>query len=173
MHNLIEGILQYSRVGRVKEEIGQVNLNQLVADVIELLDSKDSIQIEAIGNLPVINFERTKIEQVFQNLLSNAIKFIDKPQGNITIQCHEGSDDWLFSVADNGLGIEKEQFTRIFQIFQKISSDKSSDSTGIGLALVKKIVEMYGGKVWVESEVGKGSTFFFTVKKQLPIKAAY
>nr|WP_155744220.1 ATP-binding protein [Scytonema sp. UIC 10036] len=172
MHDLIEGILQYSRVGRVKEEIRQVNLNQLVADVIELLDPRENIRIEVVSNLPVIDFERTKIEQVFQNLLSNAMKFIDKPQGQITINCKEGTDYWLFSVTDNGLGIEKEQFARIFQIFQKISHDKSSDSTGIGLALVKKIVEMYNGEVWVESEVGKGSTFFFTVKKHLQLKAA-
>lgn len=172
MHNLIEGILQYSRVGRVKEEIRQVNLNQLVADVIELLAPRENIQIEVASNLPVVDFERTRIEQVFQNLLSNAIKFIDKPQGQITIKCKDDSNDWLFSVTDNGLGIEKEQFARIFQIFQKIYNDKSSDSTGIGLALVKKIVEMYDGKVWVESEVGKGSTFFFTVKKQLQVQAA-
>ncbi len=113
----------------------------------------------------MVYFEKTRIEQVFQNLLSNAIKFMDKPQGKITIACTETNGYWQVSVTDNGPGIEKRHFDRIFQIFQKLSDKKYLDSTGIGLALVKKIVEMYGGKVWVESELGLGTTFFFTLKK--------
>jgi light-regulated signal transduction histidine kinase (bacteriophytochrome) len=164
MQNLIDGILQYSRVGRLQEESRQVNLNKVVADVIDILSPSENIQIEIANKLPIVYCEKTRIEQVFQNLLSNAIKFIDKPQGQILIDCTEDNDYWQFSVADNGLGIEKQYFERIFQIFQKLSSNKD-DSTGIGLALVKKIVEIYDGKVWVESELGEGSTFFFTLKK--------
>ncbi len=171
MQNLIDGILQYSRVGRLQEESRQVNLNKVVADVIDLLSPSENIQIEIANKLPIVYCEKTRIEQVFQNLLSNAIKFIDKSQGKILIDCTEDNDYWYFSVADNGLGIEKQYFEIIFQIFQKLSSNKD-DSTGIGLALVKKIVEMYDGKVWVESEVGQGSTFFFTLKKQVQIKRA-
>ncbi len=165
LHNLIEAILQYSRVGRTKEERKQVNLNDVVTEVIELLQPLENIQIEVANELPVVYCDKTRIEQLFQNLLSNAIKFMDKPQGKIKIACIEDDSYWKFSIADNGPGIEKQHFVRIFQIFQKLSSSKDSDSTGIGLALVKKIVDIYGGDVWVESEVGQGSTFFFTLKK--------
>ncbi|MEC4886496.1 MAG: ATP-binding protein [Scytonema sp. PMC 1070.18] len=165
MQNLIDGILQYSRIGRIREESKQVDLNELVPNVIDLFQPLENIQIEIARKLPIITCEKIRIEQVFQNLLSNAIKYIDKPQGKIVINCQEESDYWQFSVTDNGVGIEIEHFTRIFKIFQKLSNDKDSDSTGIGLALVKKIVEIYEGNVWVKSEFGQGSTFFFTLKK--------
>jgi signal transduction histidine kinase len=165
IHNLIDAILQYSRVGRIKEEIRLVNLNDVVTEVIELLQPIENVKIEIANQLPFIEFEKTRIEQVFQNLLSNAIKFIDKPQGKITIDCTEVDGYWQISITDNGPGIEKQHFERIFKIFQKLSDSKNSNSTGIGLAIVKKIVEMYGGEVWVESELGVGTTFFFTLKK--------
>ncbi|BAZ69316.1 integral membrane sensor hybrid histidine kinase [Fischerella sp. NIES-4106] len=166
IYSLIDAILQYSRIGRIKEEIRRVNLNDVVTEVIELLEPIENIQIDITNELPIVYCEETRIEQVFQNLLSNAIKFIDKPQGKITIACTEKNGYWQISVKDNGCGIEKEHFERIFKIFQKLSDNKNSDSTGIGLAIVKKIVEMYGGEVWVESELGVGTTFFFTLKKQ-------
>jgi signal transduction histidine kinase len=169
VYNLIDGILKYSRVGRVKEEKRAVNLNDVVKDVIELICPLDNIKIQIANELPVIFCEKTRIEQVYQNLISNAIKFMDKPQGKITIACIEDNDYWKLSVADNGPGIEQQHFARIFKIFQQLSNNKDSDSTGIGLSLVKKIVEMYGGNVWVESEVGQGSTFFFTFKKEQQI----
>lgn len=166
LYRLIDAILQYSRIGRVKEEIISVNLNDVVTEVIELLEPIENIQIDITNELPIVYCEKTRIEQVFQNLLNNAIKFMDKPQGKITIACTEKNEYWQISVTDNGPGIEKEHFERIFKIFQKLSDNKNSDSTGIGLAVVKKIVEMYGGEVWVESEFGVGTTFFFTLKKQ-------
>ncbi|MFB2768635.1 ATP-binding protein [Pelatocladus sp. BLCC-F211] len=166
IYSLIDAILQYSRIGRIKEEIRRVNLNDVVTEVTELLEPIENIQIDISNELPIVDCEKTRIEQVFQNLLSNAIKFIDKPQGKITIACTEKNGYWQISVKDNGPGIEKEHFERIFKIFQKLSDNKNSDSTGIGLAIVKKIVEMYGGEVWVESELGVGTTFFFTLKKR-------
>ncbi|WP_244329332.1 ATP-binding protein [Tolypothrix sp. PCC 7910] len=165
MYALIDGILQYSRAGSYREEKTQVNLNDVVRDVIDLLAPPENIQIEITSTLPIIIAETTRIKQIFQNLLSNAIKFIDKPEGQIIINCTENNNYWQFSIADNGSGIEEKYFTKIFQIFQKLSNDDNSDSTGIGLSLVKKIVELYGGTVWVESEVGQGSKFFFTLKK--------
>lgn len=165
MYNLIDGILQYSRAGSYREQKTQVNLNDVVRDVIDLLAPPKNIQIEITSTLPIISAETTRIKQIFQNLLSNAIKFIDKPEGRIIINCTEDNIYWQFSIADNGLGIEEKYFTKIFQIFQKLSNDDNSDSTGIGLSLVKKIVELYGGTVWVESEVGQGSKFYFTLKK--------
>ncbi|MEC4817344.1 MAG: histidine kinase dimerization/phospho-acceptor domain-containing protein, partial [Scytonema sp. PMC 1069.18] len=106
MQNLIDGILQYSRIGRIREESKQVDLNELVPNVIDLFQPLENIQIEIARKLPIITCEKIRIEQVFQNLLSNAIKYIDKPQGKIVINCQEESDYWQFSVTDNGVGIE-------------------------------------------------------------------
>ena len=107
----------------------------------------------------------TDVTQVFQNLVSNAIKFIDKPEGKITIGCTDEGTHWRFSVADNGPGIEEKHYDRIFLLFQTLAAGDDSESTGVGLALVKRIVETSGGRVWVESTVGEGSTFYFTLPK--------
>jgi len=169
MHNLIDGILQYSRVGRVKEEKTQVNLNELIPSIIDTLAPPENITITIEDELPMIECEKTRIIQVFQNLLSNAIKFMDKPQGQIRIGCvEEGphSAAWKFSVADNGPGIEERYFEKIFQMFQTLRPRDEFESTGVGLTVVKKIVETHGGRIWVESKVGEGSTFIFTLPKQ-------
>jgi PAS domain S-box-containing protein len=166
MHNLIDGVLQYSKVGRVKEEKGKVNLNDLVSEVIDTVAPPENIEITVESELPVIECEETRIIQVFQNLLSNAIKYMDKPRGHIRIGCVEENGFWNFSVADNGPGIEEKHFERIFRIFQTLSSRDEFESTGVGLTVVKKIVELYGGKIWVESKLGEGSTFFFTLPSE-------
>ncbi len=168
MDGLIDGILQYSRVGRVKETRVEVDLNQLLRDVIDSLAPPEHIAITVAGALPTIRTEKTRIQQVFQNLLSNAIKYMDKPHGEIRIDCTDAGEDWGFSVSDNGPGIEARHFKRIFQLFQTLAPRDRVESTGVGLALVKKIVEMYGGKIWLESKLGEGSTFFFTLPKHGP-----
>jgi signal transduction histidine kinase len=104
--------------------------------------------------------------QVFQNLLSNAVKYMDKPQGRVEVRCIEEDGFWKFSVADNGPGIEEKHFEKIFQLFQTLAPRDETEATGIGLSLVKKIIEMYGGKIWLQSKVGEGTTFFFTLPKQ-------
>jgi signal transduction histidine kinase len=113
--------------------------------------------------------EPTRIQQVFQNLLSNAIKYMDKPEGKIRIACIAEGRQWKFSIADNGPGIEQQHFEKIFQLFQTLAPRDRVESTGVGLALVKKIVEMYGGRIWLESTVGQGSTFFFTLPRTTSI----
>jgi len=167
MSNLIDGVLQYSRVGRVKEEVVRVNLNELIKEVvIDMVAPPENIEITVENELPVIECEETRIIQVFENLLSNAVKFMDKPQGQVKIGCVEEDGFWKFSVSDNGPGIEEKHFERIFQMFQTLSSRDEFESTGVGLTVVKKIVKLYGGKIWVESKPGEGSTFFFTLSKQ-------
>ncbi|MBN2271348.1 MAG: HAMP domain-containing protein [Sedimentisphaerales bacterium] len=166
MHNLIEGILQYSRVGRVKEDLAVVDLNEAVAEVVDLIAPPGNISITTDNELPTITCEPTRIRQVFQNLLSNAVKYMDKPQGKISIACVEDDDYWKFSVTDNGPGIEEKYFEKIFQMFQTLSARDEFESTGVGLTVVKKIVEMYGGKIWVQSVPGEGSTFLFIFPKQ-------
>jgi signal transduction histidine kinase len=166
MHNLIDGILQYSRVGRIEEEKVVVNLNELVTEVIDLIAPPENISITIENELPVIECSRTRITQVFQNLLSNAVKYMDKPQGQIKVGCVEEDGFWEFYVADNGPGIEEKHFEKIFQLFQTLAPRDEFESTGIGLTVTKKIVELYNGKIWVKSEPGQGSTFFFTLPKQ-------
>ena len=163
MHNLIEAILQYSRVGRIKEEKVRVNLSELVPEIIDLISPPENIAITIENELPKVLCEQTRIQQVFQNLLSNAVKYMDKVQGRIAIGCVEEGDCWKFSVSDNGSGIEEKYFKKIFEIFQTLSPRDEYESTGVGLTVVKKIVELYGGRIWVESEHGHGSTFFFTL----------
>jgi PAS domain S-box-containing protein len=166
MHNLIDGILQYSRVGRVKEEKTQVNLNELVPDIIDMVAPPENIAIAIENELPVIECEKTRVTQVFQNLLSNAIKYMDKPLGQIRVTCIEKDNCWKFGVADNGSGIEEKYFEKIFQMFQTLRPRDEFESTGVGLTVVKKIVEIHGGRIWVESKIGEGSTFFFTLPKK-------
>ena len=166
MHNLIDGVLKYSRVGRDKEEKVKVNLNDLVSEVIDMVTPPENIEITVENQLPVVECEQIRIMQVFQNLLSNAVKYMDKPQGQIRIGCVEEDCFWNFSVSDNGPGIEEKYFEKIFQMFQTLTPRDEFESTGIGLTVVKKIIEMYGGRILVESEVGNGTTFFFTLPKE-------
>jgi two-component system sensor kinase FixL len=166
MHNLIDGILQYSRVGRTEEETAPVNLNELIPEVIDMIAPPENITITIENELPTIVFEPTRIMQVFQNLLSNAVKYMDKPKGLIKVGCVEEDGFLKFNVTDNGPGIEEKHFERIFQMFQTLAPRDEFESTGVGLTVAKKIVELYHGKIWVESEVGEGSTFFFTLPKQ-------
>jgi PAS domain S-box-containing protein len=165
MHNLIDGILQYSRVGRVREEVTQVDLNAFIPEIIDMVAPPEKITVEVENELPMVEYEKTCVVQVFQNLLSNAVKYMDKPQGRIKIGCVEQEDCWEFSIADNGPGIEEKHFEKIFRIFQTLAPRDQFESTGIGLTVIKKIIELHGGKIWVESELGKGSTFFFTLPK--------
>jgi signal transduction histidine kinase len=162
MHNLIDGVLQYSRVGRIKEDMAPVDLNELIPSVVDGIAPPEHIRVIVQPDLPVIEGERTRITQVFQNLLGNAVKFIDKPVGEVKIGCVQDGDFWRFSVSDNGPGIDAKYFDRIFRLFQTLASRDEFESTGVGLAVVKKIVEMYGGRIWVESEVRRGSSFHFT-----------
>ena len=168
MHNLIDGILQYSRIGRITEDLVPVDLNALLPEIIDAIAPPQHITIRIDGRLPVIEAEKTRITQVFQNLLTNAVKYMDKPKGEVVVACSQDPDAWTFSVSDNGPGIEQKYFDRIFKIFQTLTPRDQFESTGVGLALVKKIVEQYGGRVWVVSQVGKGSTFCFTFPTDRP-----
>ena len=166
MSSLIDGILEYSRIGRIKGKEEEVDLNIVAKETIEILAPPENIQVIIENELPVVFGDRVRIGQVFQNLISNAMKYMDKPEGEIKIDCKDEGSHWKISVADNGPGIERKYYEKIFQIFQTLESKDTRESTGIGLTLVKKIVELHGGNIWVKSEVGKGSTFLFTIKKK-------
>lgn len=165
MESLIEGILQYSRAGQSGEKRDPVDLNDLLPNVIDMVAPPEHVVVTVQAGLPTLHGERTRITQVFQNLISNAVKYMDKPAGCIEIGCEEQEERWVFRVTDNGPGIEERHFEKIFKIFQTLTCRDEIESSGIGLAVVRKVVGLYGGQVWVESQVGEGSTFFFSWPK--------
>ena len=169
LRDLIDGILDYSRVGRLVKDVAEVDLGSLVEKVIASLLCPKNICITIDNRLPVVTCDIVRIGQVFQNLVDNAVKHMDKQEGEIRIGCEGDDKQWTFSVADNGPGIEKKHYERIFQLFQSLHGDEKK-GMGAGLAIAKKIVEMHGGRIWVDSEVGRGSTFFFTLPRRAASK---
>jgi signal transduction histidine kinase len=165
MNDLIDEVLRSSRIGRPREETGQVDMHELVQEVISMLAPPESVTIQVRDRLPVAKGELTRIAQVLQNLLSSAIKRVDGPQGQIDVTCEELGQFWRFGISDNGPGLEKAHLDNVFQFSPTPATQDDAENAGIGLPLVKRIVESYGGGIWVESEVGKGSTFFFTLPK--------
>ena len=163
---LIDGMLQYSKLVRTKQKEGQVDLNALVSEVIDRMKPPNNIEI-AMDSLPGVACEYEHLELVFQNLLTNAVTFMDKTKGLIKVGCVEQGDFWRFYVSDNGPGIDQKYFDKIFKIFQTLPMKDEPETTGIGLAVARKIVELYGGKIWVESQPGSGSTFFFTFPRHI------
>jgi len=167
MHNLIEGVLAYSRLGRMKPTMHQVNSHEETRQIIDSLSPPEHINIVIQDRLPLIIYDRIHFNQIMQNLISNAIKFNDKENGLINISCAEDEDYWEYCVSDNGVGIEEQHFERIFKIFQSLKARDEFESTGIGLTIVKKIVEYYGGTIKLTSQPGKGSEFRFTIPGNL------
>jgi two-component system sensor kinase FixL len=165
INKLIDGMLQFSKIVRAQDQEKPVNLNALLSHLIRESNVPANIEI-AIDSLPEVFCEYEHIALVFQNLLSNAITFMDKSKGLIKIGCVEQGKFWKFYVSDNGPGIEQKYFEKIFGIFQTLPSKTEPETAGIGLAVAKKIVEIYGGKIWVKSQLGKGSTFCFTLPAQ-------
>jgi light-regulated signal transduction histidine kinase (bacteriophytochrome) len=164
MQTLIKDLLDYSRIGHDKTKT-LIDCNKILQDVLQDLNTsiKESNARIDVGKLPVIK-GYTDIKSLFQNLISNAIKFRKKDTAvNINVYAEANYHEWIFKVQDNGIGIEKKYHERIFTIFQKLHSQKHYAGTGIGLALCKKIVELHGGKIWVESDPKKGTTFYFTI----------
>ncbi|MEM6718477.1 MAG: PAS domain S-box protein [Bacteroidota bacterium] len=163
MDALIDGILRYSSVSDKKLTTQEVNVKEILEEIQNILYIPEHIQFIYPDNLPTINADKTRIKQLFQNLISNAINYIDKPEGRIEVKFTELKTFWKFSISDNGVGIAEAYHDKIFKIFQTL--DKKGKSTGIGLSIVKKIIELYKGTISLESTEGKGTTFFFKLKK--------
>ena len=130
------------------------------------------VRVNIDGELPVVQRDPIRMEQVFQNLIDNAITYMDKPEGIVQIGCEDQGMQWSFSITDNGPGIDRQYHEKIFKIFQTLTPRDEHESSGVGLTLVKKIIEQYGGSIWVASEPGKGSTFYFTLPKREDSHAA-
>lgn len=165
MYTHIDSILQYSKIGRSVEKSQKINTHELIEEVITSIAPPRNIEMLISKRLPTVECDKTLMIQIFQNLLDNAIKYMDKPQGQIKVDCVKQERFWKFSVADNGCGIAEKYFDKIFKMFQTLNSRDEIESTGIGLSAVKKIVETLGGRIWVESQVGHGATFFFTLPR--------
>jgi PAS domain S-box-containing protein len=166
MEALIDGLLSYSRVGRTQVSEETVAIGELLADVLDSLSPPATFTIVVQPEMPTIVAKRLLLSQVFANLISNAIKHHDRPDGRIGIWATEKGQFYEFCVSDDGPGIASEYHERIFAIFQTLKAKDDRESTGIGLSIVKKIIETEGGEISLESELGKGTTFRFTWLKQ-------
>lgn len=164
MDSLIDGVLRYSSIDNAKELKEPINLNELLKSIVNMLHTPAHISIIIDDDLPVIVGDVYRIQQLFQNLLSNALKSINKPKGQIYIKAVEQAEQWLFSIEDNGKGVPETYKNKIFEMFQSIE-DSNNNATGIGLSIVKKIVEFYQGEIWFESQMEVGTTFYFTLRK--------
>lgn len=169
MNTLIEDLLEYSRINNSQHEIEEIPVEQLLQAVVNALSgliAEREATILICTPLPVIRGNWTKINQLFQNLISNAIKFgWESTPPLVEIFAHEDKDHWIFAIRDNGIGIEPEYQPQIFLLFRRLHSRRYYPGSGIGLSLCKRVVEQHGGKIWVESQPGQGSTFYFNLPK--------
>ena len=168
MRQLITDLLEFSHIGSQQVITEDINLNELINDISTLysteIEKKTAMIIVEV--LPVIHSNKTALTQVFQNLISNSLKYCHAEEAVIIkIGAIEKEKHWQFSVNDNGIGISKEDFENVFIIFRRLHNKEKYPGTGIGLAIIKKNIERMGGETWLESEEGKGSTFYFTIKK--------
>jgi light-regulated signal transduction histidine kinase (bacteriophytochrome) len=168
MQDLINGLLAYSRIGRGELQMQTLDTNALVEEVESSLASAiaNACAEVIVRPLPNVQADRRQLSQVFQNLLSNALKFCDGDGPRVEISAAWSDGAWLFSVADNGIGVDASHSERIFEAFERVQPRRGRDGTGTGLATSKRVVERHGGRIWVEPRLGGGSVFSFT----LPIR---
>ncbi|MGA9121477.1 MAG: ATP-binding protein, partial [Bacteroidota bacterium] len=170
LKRLIDDLLTLSRVGRARHELEMVNTKDVVLAVVRDLEftiRENHAVVEIPEHLPSVLYDATQLGLVFRNLISNGIKFNRNEIPVINISVEESTEHYVFCIKDNGIGIPDEYFEKIFVIFQRLHSAEVFPGTGAGLTIVKKIVERHGGKIWVESEVGRGTYFYFSVPRHL------
>lgn len=174
MRRLIDDLLEYSRVETKGVEFAQVDMNLVVETALSNLKATaDEVNAEiTAGPLPSIMADSSQMVQLIQNLVGNSLKFHSKEKPMIQISATQENKEWVFSVKDNGIGMNMEYADKIFQMFQRLHTKDQYPGTGVGLAISKKIVERHGGRIWVESEEGKGATFFFTIPKAMELNCA-
>jgi signal transduction histidine kinase len=165
MRQLIDELLEYSRLDTSIKEFVPVNMNEVMETTIKMLDHsiQESKADIFVGPLPTIKADGSQMMQVMQNLVANAIKFHGPERPMVHVTAKKGPSEWTFSIKDNGIGLNVEYMDRIFQMFQRLHNREEYPGNGVGLAIAKKIIERHGGRIWVESEEGKGANFLFTV----------
>lgn len=165
MQQMISDLLAYSRVGTQAREFAQADLSEVLARALGNLEVVRTERAAVIthDSLPAARVDASQFTQVFQNLVGNALKFCSGRTPEVHLGCERRGHEWVISVRDNGIGIEEKDYDRIFAIFQRLHSRAEYPGTGIGLAVAKKIIERHGGRIWIESKVAEGTTFFFTL----------
>lgn len=163
MDKLIGDILSYSSLQRDEINFELVDFNEIIQNIVDILHIPDHISVKIIEKLPVLMGDSVRLQQLFQNLISNSINYMDKEVGLIEIKAVENEQFFVFSVKDNAAGIPKEDHEKIFKVFNTVGTHETS--SGIGLSIVEKVVDLHKGKIWLESEPGIGTTFFFSIKK--------
>ena len=164
MSQLIDGVLAYSRVAQTRAAPERVDAHAVLGEVVDSLGATPNASIRVEGRLPVVRYDRTQLTQVFQNLIANAIQHMGREHSAVVVSCREFPGAFEFAVRDTGVGIEERHLERIFRLFHALHPEQ--ESTGVGLTIVKKIVEMHGGSIRVDSTPGVGTTFRFSVPKQ-------
>jgi light-regulated signal transduction histidine kinase (bacteriophytochrome) len=165
MQKMINDLLAYSRVGRLDQPLKPVDCQAVLDRALDNLTAaiEESGAVITHDPLPQITADASQLVKLFQNLISNAIKFRSERPPEVHLGMEQKDDQWLFRVCDNGIGIAPEYAARIFNIFQRLHPMSKYPGTGVGLSICKKIVEGHGGRIWVESEPGRGATFYFTI----------
>ena len=166
MESLINGVLEYSRIGRNQEASSYVYFEKLLNEITKTFSIEKNIVFEINNNISILKGNKTKFVQVYQNLISNAIKYMDKPKGIITLTTHTNPTNYILIVKDNGSGIEEKFLPHIFEIFNTAGRETTKRSTGIGLSIVKKIIDSFDGSIQVNSVVKEGTEFIITIPKR-------
>ena len=165
MQQLLDELLELSRIGRLMNPPQEIPMSDLAREAAELVAGQltvRGVQVDIASDMPIVHGDRPRLREVFENLLSNAAKYMgDQSQPRVKVGACQDDGQTVFYVRDNGMGIEPQYHDKVFDLFEKL--DPKSEGTGIGLAIVKRIVEVHGGRIWVESEPGQGSTFYFTI----------
>ncbi|MGV8946607.1 MAG: sensor histidine kinase [Lutibacter sp.] len=164
MDKFLEDIINYSEIGNTSLKTNTIDINLKVNKILKSLDIPKNITVVVKGKLPVLKADARRLRQVFHNLISNAVNFNDKEVGLVEIGVEEAEDFFTFSIKDNGQGIPKEYHEKIFNTFTTLGYHEKS--TGMGLSIVKRVLDLYDGKIWLESEVSEGTTFYFSIPKK-------
>ena len=166
MDRLIQGLLELARVGRARQPVERIDMTALLHEAIEQVNPREASRIMMIGELPMLIGERSALQQVFLHLISNALQHAGRDDVVVRISAVDRGEDWEFTVEDNGAGIPLEHHARVWQLFQTLQSRDASDTTGIGLAIVRKQVESHGGRVWIDPAVTAGTAIRMTWPKR-------
>jgi signal transduction histidine kinase len=166
MDRLIQGLLEFARIGRARQKPARVDVTELLHETIELANPREEARLMMIGEMPMLVTERAALQQVFQHLIGNALQHAGRDDVVVRISAVERGDDWELAIADNGVGIPREHHGRVWQLFQTLQSRDIVESTGIGLAIVRKQVESNGGRVWIDPTTTSGTTMRFTWPKR-------
>src|SRR6185503_17534255 len=172
MGQLIDSLLIYSHAGKEKGNYQEVDLNAACKHAMKNLELiiKESNAAIHCDDLPRIQADETQMIQLFQNLIGNAVKFRSNQRLIINIRCKPEEENYVISVKDNGIGIAADYFVRIFEVFRKLHSQTEYPGTGVGLAICKRVVENHGGRIWLNSKEGKGTTFYFSLPQRLAVE---